>query len=472
MRRAARRRLRSSATSLLLGAAVVALGVAWPLSTSLRHAGLAPVPPLVPGVVDVLVSIIEVLRDSCPYVALGGLVALVAYTVAGHWSPRARVLNRLARIDYAGVDHLGPRAAGTRRGRAADAVRRRLSGSVLACLAILLVGAMSGVEHEITEGPLRPVDEVVELVSPGPTTLVLQSPALTFMDDSAIPAQSLADTFAHAPYRVTPFGKYLFNIDDRSALEISLPDAVYARLTGRPAARGCADGTIVVDDTVGAPVGSTVSVNGERLRVVRVLPGIAQMNRSIAVMADSTARACIGGGSTTYFGAIAATGDAHRVRQAITSSRLPGMVAVRGAAFKENNRDFWRANATPLVLQVIFYLMLFGGFAAAGERQSLLQRNSREIGMLHAAGVDFRSLRAVEYRRALRLTFTGAAVAAPLMVPIAAAFNASELGIHISVGLTEVSVGVALTLVTMLVSSHRSLRQFRRSLDLPLAVKG
>ena len=112
------------------------------------------------------------------------------------------------------------------------------------------------------------------------------------------------------------------------------------------------------------------------------------------------------------------------------------------------------------------------GFAAAGERQSSLQRNSREIGMLNATGVDFAALQAIERRRALRTTLKATLVAAPTMVLVAAAFNASELGVHIGVGVTEVTVGFSLTLAAMLAASRRALNQFRRSLDLPLAVKG
>jgi len=55
---------------------------------------------------------------------------------------------------------------------------------------------------------------------------------------------------------------------------------------------------------------------------------------------------------------------------------------------------------------------------------------------------------------------------------VAAAFNASELGVHIGVGFTEWSVGVALTMAAMLVATRRALARFERTLDLTLAVKG
>jgi len=462
------------ASITLLGAvcALVVFVAVWTLEAGVRSWGVAPVPPLVSGIVTALVDVIRGMRMVCPYVAVAGLLLLVCYRLAAVWSPRARVFNRLAGIDYAGIDHLRPpkRTAWSWLGRR---LARWFAGTGLAILAIVLVGATSGVENEVTNGPLRPVDATVGLVSAKPVTFVLQGPDITFMDDSSISETNMRALVRAAPFPVVPFGKHLFNIDNKSAMEISVPDASYAQLTGQPAPAACGSASIVVDDTVGVPVGGSVSVNGTDLIVAKVESGIAQMNRSIGVMADSTARRCVEGGTNTgYWGALAATGDSEAVSRAISSAGLSGMNAVSESAFKENNRDFWRANATPLLLQIILYLTLFSGFAAAGERQSALQRNSRELGMLHAGGVDWKGLRAVEYRRALRTTFTAALVAAPLMVPVAAAFNASELGVHIAVGLTELSVGTSLTLLAMLLAARRSLSQFKRSLDLPLAVKG
>ncbi|MFT4187575.1 MAG: hypothetical protein QM621_03250 [Aeromicrobium sp.] len=86
--------------------------------------------------------------------------------------------------------------------------------------------------------------------------------------------------------------------------------------------------------------------------------------------------------------------------------------------------------------------------------------------------MSFRDLRAVERRRALSTTFRAALVATPLMIPVAVAFNASELGLQVGIGLTEVSVGIALTALAMLAASHRALSRFERSLDLSLAVRG
>ncbi len=463
---------RFSGTLWLLGTAGFCSVLLLPgVRDGINNLAVTPLPGFLPGAVDGLVAIVNGMRDVSLFVAAAAVVAVLVYALAGRRSAQARTLSRLARIEYAGVDHV--EHGRPSRWKLATAVRRFVAGTGLATLAVLLVGATSGVEKEVTNGPLRPIEALTDLVSGSEVSFVFQGPGITFMDDSSIPTSDMDRLVATAPFGVVPFGKHLLNLNDKSALQISVPDEIYKGMTGQFEAGSCADRTIVVDDTVGAATGDTVTLNGVRLRVVGVEPGIAQMNRSIAILADATMRECVQQGtSAAYFGAMVTTRDVGAVEDALQAAGIGNAAAGSHEDFAEKNRDFWRANATPVLLQLILYLALFSAFAAAGERQSTLQRNSREIGMLNASGVDFRALRAVERRRALTITIKATLLAAPLMVPVAAAFNASELGMQISVGVTEVAVGLSLTLASMLLASRRSLNQFQRSLDLPLAVKG
>ncbi|WP_460791827.1 hypothetical protein [Nocardioides maradonensis] len=455
---------------LALAVAGLALLAVWPISGDLRSFTVRPVPGFVPHMVDWLVQVVHALRIVSPYLAAVGLIALGTYGVLPVWSRRAEALNDLAAVEYSGVEHVAPQHRGRVR-RLVRPFRAFFAGTSIAVLAIVLVGATSGIESEVTNGPLRPIDAALAVMGGEPTALVLQSPGITFMDDSSLPSVAVASLVARDPTAYVPFGKHLFNLDDQSGLEISVPDTVYQRISG-DVVDGCADPSIVLDDTLGLHRGDSVMVNDVRLRVAGVEHGIAQMNRSIGILADTTARACVEGAtSTAYFGVLVRGPAGDQVRADLRDAGLAASV-VSPATFKEDNRDFWRANATPLLLQIILYLALFGAMAAAGERESNLQRNVREIGTLHAGGVDIRTLRAVERRRVLRTTYRAAVLACPLMVPVAAAMNASELGVRIGVGLTEMSVGVALTLVSMLVASRRALSKFARSLDLSLAVKG
>ncbi len=473
---ARRGRARPALLLLAPGAVVVTLAL-WGLlllpdvRDAVAGASVTPLPGFVPGAVDALVAVVNGVRWVAPFVTVAAVVAFVAFGLGGRITARGRTINRLSRIEYAGIDHLGGERA--ERSRGLRAVPGFFKGTGLAILAVVLVGATSGIEHEVTNGPLRPVDALTELLgADGGVSYVFQSPGITFMDDSSIPVDQVERLVAAAPAPVVPFGKHLFNIDDKSALQMSVPDAMYDDVVGAAEPEACSARTVVVDDTVGADVGDVVRLNGVPLEVARVEDAIAQMNRSIAILSDSTVRECIlDRTSSGMFGAVVLTDDVAAVAEALLVADVAGVV-VADEEFRENNRDFWRANATPLILQLILYIALFSGFAAAGERQSSLQRNSREIGMLNATGVDFAVLKAVERRRALRTTLKATLVAAPVMVPVAAAFNASELGVHIGVGVTEVTVGFSLTLVAMLLASQRALNQFRRTLDLPLAVKG
>lgn len=473
-----RRRASARRTLPLLAlGAVVATVVLWGLllvpavRDVVRDTNVAPVPGFVPGAVDALVAVVNGVRWVSPFVTVAAVVAFVGFGLVGRVTARGRTLNRLSRIEYAGIDHLD--AERTERSRGIRAVRGFFTGTGLAILAVVLVGATSGIEHEVTNGPLRPVDALTDLLgADADVSFVFQGPDITFMDDSSIPQDQVQRLVATSPAPVVPFGKHLFNLDGSSALQISVPDDLYDDVAGVVEPDGCAGRTVIVDDTVGADVGDMVHLNGVPLEVAKVEDAIAQMNRSIAILSDSTVRECIlAGTSTAAFGAVVLSDDIPAIAESLIVADVDA-VAVTDAEFRENNRDFWRANATPLLLQLILYLALFSGFAAAGERQSSLQRNSREIGMLNATGVDFAMLEAIERRRALRTTLKATLVAAPVMVPVAAAFNASELGVHIGVGLTEVAVGFSLTLVAMLLASQRALNQFRRTLDLPLAVKG
>lgn len=443
---------------------------------------LTPQPKSLSQVVDLLVSINQGLREAAPPLALAALAIILWFNVAGWSGGRQAVLNRMARAEFSGIDQLHKTSnTPSSRGRLPRwlSMRSFFAGTSVAVLAIILIGSTSGVESEVSNGPLRPIDSMLDVVAgPNPQPLlILQGPKITFMDDSLIDKPTMDRLVQDAPSQgldMVPFGKHLFNINGKSGLEVSLPDEVFQRLGSSFRPRSCSEASAIVDDTVGASRDQWVSLNGVKVRVAAVRNDMAQMNRSIAILSDSDTRKCIQGGlSQSYFGAIVRTGTMSETEQAIDKAGLNGKVAVVSLAdFKENNRNFWRANATPILLQLIAYIGLFCGFAAAGERRSILQRNIREIGMLNAAGVSFRTIRAIERRRAFRETFKALLIALPVMPLVAWAFNAAELGMKVGVGPREASVGFVITLAAKLFAGRRALTSFEKRLDLPQAVKG
>ncbi|MFT4187574.1 MAG: hypothetical protein QM621_03245 [Aeromicrobium sp.] len=292
---------------------------------------VTPLPGFLPGVVTVLSDVVAATRAITPYLAVMCTLVLTFHAVAGARSSRARELNRLAKVEYTGVEHLEP---------ATSALRRFLSGTGLAVLSITLIGATSGVEEEVVQGSLRPIDAMTDLVGGEPVTYILQSPNVTFMDDSVIPPESADEVAEQATFPVVPFGKHLFNIDDGSAIQVSIPDDLYADVSGRPVA-GCSSASVIVDDTVRASPGDHVLVNGVLLRVARVDDGIAQMNRSVGVLSHSTVRDCLTAGQQeAYFGVIALTDDIDAVRRVVESAGPDGLAVVSAEDFAVNKPGF------------------------------------------------------------------------------------------------------------------------------------
>lgn len=448
------------------------------LDASILQSEIVPQPPTRTEVVDGMVVVNESLRYGAPVVALGALGTAAYFSITGHLGKKNRALNKLSKIEYSGVDDIqSVTKTDTLSGYAKERASRFKRGAGIAALAIVLTSATSGVEHEVSNGPLRPIDAVADLLSPNGEdyTLVLQDEKNTFMDDSVIAAHKF-DAIQQRPedgIAVIPFTKELMNINDKSALQVALPDETFTYLSGVEIDDTCDTVPVIVDDTVDAEVGETADINGTDVQVVAVQGDMAQMNRSIAIVSDTDMKECLqDGADNSYFGAFVQGGTEQEVKELLESHDLGYLSTVSEADFKENNRDFWRANGTPVLLQLIGYIAIFGGMAAAGERKNALQRNVKEIGIMHAAGVDIRDIRAIEDRRALSETFRATIMAAPAIPAVAAAFNAAELGMKVGVGPRELAVGSMVTLGAKIIASRRAVKSFENNLDLSQAVKG
>lgn len=443
---------------------------------------ISPQPTTIPEVVGGMVTVNEGLRSAAPFVAIGAIATSLYFSVSGRMNKKQRTLNKLSKVEYSGVDEINHSKRADSHsviGKTIEKGTKFRKGRGVAALAILLTSATSGIEHEVSNGPLRPIDAMYTLADPTATanTMLLQGEANTFMDDSTIDSIDMGEVVAAAALSditIIPFNKVLMNINDKSALQISFPDEVFSQMSGVTIDANCETVPVIVDETVGAKVGETIDINGVDAQVIGVEDNLAQMNRSIAIVSDTDMRDCLKDGTdASYFGAIVPNANEQQVREFLADNNLQFEFGVTSEEeFKENNRDFWRANGTPVLLQLIAYIAIFGGFAAAGERKSALQRNAREIGMLNAAGVTMKDIRGIEDRRALRDTLVASIIAAPAMPVLAAAFNAAELGMKVGVGPRELAVGGAVTLGAKLIASRRAVNNFEKNLDLPQAVKG
>lgn len=472
-------------TVAAIASGVLAVGTAYlavktGLSSELLDTTITPQPEAQPKIVDGFVIANETLREVAPAVTLGAISTGAYYYALGKMGSKGATLNKMANTEYSGVDEVigsDKTFDGKLKERINNKTAQFRRGTGVAALAILLTGATSGVEHEIANGPQRPIDKMYELLAPGNNSLsiLVQGRNNTFMDDSDIDRTKIDNliTVSQAKnIRIVPFDKKLFNIDGKSALQISVPISTFEAIAKVEIDQSCQTVPVIIDETVGKKVGQTANINGVEAQVVGVSNNIAQMNRSIAVLSDRDMKQCLQDATdTSYFGAVVPDMPEKELTNLVNSNGVSAEV-IDQEHFEASNRRFWRANGTPILLQLIAYVGLFGGFAAAGERKSALQRNAREIGMLNAQGVDIKDIRRIENRRAVRETAKAAIIAAPAMPLVAGMFNMAEIGLKVGVGLRELCVGTAVTLAAKLIGGRKAAKKFGKNLDLSQAVKG
>lgn len=476
-------RLKTAATSAGLGVLAVASAAGIYLAEKngvsvhdILDSQYVPQPKVYPGIVDGFVATNNGLRTAAPVVAVAGLATQLGWYVAGKRSEHTRAVNQLATTDYAGTE--GIMKTDTHP-TMLDRMRRRSAAvgvGLIATFTAAMAGGMSGVEHEISNGPLRPVTRTFDMLSNGQANreIIVQSPGITFMDDSWLDRQkmvSLTQDAAKEGIYVVPFGKTLPNIDGRSGLMLTVPDQFVG---DSPAS--CDMPPIILDEANSTPVGEPITINGTTFRVAKKIEGTAQMNRDIAIVGEDAAAHCIRGenpNDTPYFGAIVSGEQSQQqVDQLLADHGLDGeAVAVSEAHFDENNREFWRKNGTPLILQLIGCVGVLGGAAMMSLRRGKLLANAREIAVLRGQGVSPKDIKSAETRRAFRESAVSTIVAAPFMYGLAASFNAAEIGLKVGVGLREIAAGYTVTLLANIFGSRRSAKYLEKNLDVAGAVK-
>lgn len=467
--------------------AFVVVGTAAAVSgpgASVLDAQYVPDMPFYEIIVNTMVAINTGLRVGAPVVVGFAVAAWFYYGVLGRISDRHALLNSVARHEYAGLSAVTATPGPSRRplAKIRRTAARLVRGRAVATLLVVIAASTSSIETQITEGPVSgPVRNAFNLLDPSQSAtrlVLLQSAANTFMDDSVIPREPL-DALAKRVRTgsIVPFGKTLFNIDGKSSLQVSVPDALYQKLSGEPVRNRCkpvrpsvlADRTVATDHPV---------INGVVTRNVGTLDSllgtnVAQMNRSVAILPETHLTKCIEHSATSrYFGALLTGFKPSEARQLVAASAVGTNAAVVSEAqFEENNRSFWRFNATPVLLQLIAYSVILGAVAVAGARRSTLEKNVREVGRIYAAGIQMKEIASVERRRALRDSAIATALALPLLPIASALINAAERGLYTGVGLREIMVGSAVVLLATLAGGQRAVKSFESGLDVSQAVK-
>lgn len=450
-------------------------------------AQIIPQPPVYDEIVDGMVATNTVIREVAPIVGIGAISyggARLASRKFGKDTGRKAAMDELSTVDYSGIDTLTAKETGEGTNRNfLDKVKDRknktmTTGVKLAFAATAIIGVSSSLEHEISNGPNRPVDKVIDAVTgEDDAQIILQADNNTFMDSSYVDADramKFVRETEDAGITAVPFGKELPNIDGKSGLVLTFPDEFFEKFAGVEVESGCSNVVAVSDEANSTPVGREISVNGESVEVVGKIQDAAQMNRDVAIMPQSQYETCVRGveESSDVFGVIVGGNDTV-VQEVFNESELSdAAVIITEEKFRDNNREFWQKNGLPIILQLMIYSGAFAAGAITEERLSSMRRNMQEIGILNAQGVSMSTIKAIERRRALRETAIAAAMAAPVMPVMAAVFNAAEFGLKVGVGLREVLVGYSLTLGAKLWGGQRAGKKFDKDLDLSKAVRG
>jgi len=469
------RSLLRSGAAPLAAVGVTGLGVAGYYTgvlPDLMNTQIVPESSAIDGAVNAMVTANEGIRTAAPIAAIGMVSLAAYYNIAGRFNSKQNAINHLSKTEYSGIDDVVHGRSEKKQRQSVSRFKKAIGG--VGVLSATLVMATSGLEKDVTEGSLRPIHAVTDIVRDNDESLhfVLESSNNTFMDDSTIARDTMSDLIEDAAEKditIIPFSKELMNVNDTSSIQVSLPDAVFSQAAQFEVDESCDTIPVIVDDTLGAEQGDEVLINGSKAQVIGVKSGLAQMNRSVTLLADSDMRCLKDDTDDAYFGAIVKGGSTDELQALILPETA---TVVDEERFYENNKDFWRANGTPLILILMGSVAVLGAAASAGERRSALLQNVREIGMLNANGVEMADIKRAESRRALRRALYESAVAAPLAVGVAGAFNKTVSGLGVGIGLREVAVGAAITWVSKEVAARRAFSGLAKTIDLSQAVKG
>jgi hypothetical protein len=397
------------------------------------------------------VDVTDLARDSVGALSVIGPIALVAsgvalaVLVATPWGRSAWMLGRR------GLHGSRPSPR-----------RQLLMGLAIPLIAVTATSVALAFERELREGPNRVLYRLVEDRG-GDLSWLMQADTRHFMNDSRLPATAVADV-RRSPAAAL-FWSQLSDVTPRSGRPITALIVARSAPGGEATAPVAADpatarchmsaglcrlgvGEAVSDDDV-APVGSTVTLRGRRLRVVAHTAKAASLLNRAVVFVHPAAFDRAGGARGDPFAAVAAGASGRAELDAVRGRQpAPEGFEVRSTAQIANaNRRFWAGNGTPLLLILIVMVMVFGGVAFYASRKALHEQARAEIATLLAVGVPPHVLATAELVRAALSAGVAGLIGAPLAVAIVAVANSQILGFHAAVDLTMVAASAGLMVI-------------------------
>lgn len=428
---------------------VVALALG-AITTNSWDVSVTPVPSSVSSSSRAIVAANDALRVVGPLLLAVGVAMLAIPMLRARESDRA--LLRVAMTDYS--------VSGRR-------TRRLLAGLGLTLAALCFISISSAVEDEVATGPNRGIDRLATTLGipdDDGALIVVQAADVVPMDNSYLPRAAVRRTVAAVTEvggTALPFNLALTSVEYGGKAQTSLVFGVPNEESGS-SADACDTAPVQVDEVMPIPTGADIIVAGRQMRMAGPLDGASSLNRVVGLMSlDDFSRCVIGDTRAPYYGVAMSGISKADAEAAVDGSGLSAAVLTLDE-YRDANEQFWSNNSTPIILQMIAYLAVFGGIALALQRRDGLRRSQREIAALWAIGWTTATLRRLEIQRAAIQTLFAALIACMVVPVLAFALNSGQVGLQASVGPVEICVGAGLVFATRTVAAALAVRSITR----------
>ncbi|HUP31528.1 MAG TPA: ABC transporter permease [Gaiellaceae bacterium] len=324
-----------------------------------------------------------------------------------------------------------------------------LAGIAVALLLVLALKAIfAGMEERLT----------VYIDGSGADVFVAQRGVETMhMTESALPASAVREVAAVpgvAAARGVLFVSAIVEYGERTSVAYLIADP------GRPAPPS---GGILVDRSLGAPVGSTVAALGRSFRVTGLLEGTASIASSVAfVRSDDLARLIGSEGLVSYVLVRAAPGVGSELLAERIERAVSAVTASTWEAFARSERRVVSDMATDIVRAMILVGFVIGVAVAGLVAYSATLAQLRDFAVLRALGLRARGALALVLAQVGALVGAGFALA--LLLVWLLALVLPELSPTLTLAIRAADVAQALVVaaaVTALAASFPVVRVAR-----------
>lgn len=446
-------------------------------------AGITPDVPVFDQITHGMSAIADGLRTVAPAAAVSTGMAYLGVNLAKRGDRQWIRMRKMAATSSYSDSYSSHEHSESLLSRSTARVRKALAGTALA--AMVIITATAGIEHEVAEGPARAVDQTVQLLGADghESYIFAQNKGAMLMNNSYVPRDPANRAVEMASARgmaAMPFNRELVDLRTESgkqmtSLVLGVPESAFEKITDKPfvPASDCGEISVIADKAAAVNLDDQISLNDQPARVIAGINNLSSMNRVGIIASEKDVAECLQKDTDAPYYGVVISGELDEVKRLTEETGLTSHGSLLSIEqVNQNNKKFWQANGTPILLQMMGYIVGFGFIANRNERRAALQYDIKELGMLQATGVQLKQIRTIENLRALHQTAVAAVVAAPLAPVFAAVVNAAERGLQVGVTLREVAVGFSLTLAAKVFGARRAFKRFSKDLTPSEAMRG